>query len=73
MRTTGIVVVALVLVILNAALVLLRESASTERAALVDAASARLRDADQARLSSERRREIDALVAALHNVRELFT
>jgi len=62
-RTTGIVVVALVLVILNAALVLLRESASTERAALVDAASTRLRDADQARLSSERRRAIDALVA----------
>ena len=63
MRAIGFVVVALVLVILNAALVLLRESASTERAALVDAASTLLKEADQARLSSERRREIDALVA----------
>ena len=60
MRATTIVVVGLVLV--NAALVILRQSASSERAALVDAASTLSREADQARLSSERRRELDTLV-----------
>ena len=70
MRAIGIVVVALVLVILNAALVILRESASTKRAALADVASTLSREADQARLSTERRRELDALVAKARSFTE---
>ncbi len=68
MRAMTIVVVGLVLV--NAALVILRQSASTERAALVDAASTLSREADQARLSTERRRELDALVAKARSYTE---
>lgn len=60
MRTVTVVVA---LVLANAALVILRQSASSERAALVDAASTLAREADQARLSTERTRELDALVA----------
>ena len=60
MRTVTVVVA---LVLANAALVILRHSASSERAALVDAASTLAREADQARLSTERTRELDALVA----------
>ncbi len=68
MRAMTIVVVGLVLV--NAALVILRQSASTERAALVDAASTLSREADQARLSTERRRELDALVVKARSYTE---
>ena len=60
MRTVSVVVA---LVLANAGLVVLRQSASTERAALVDAASTQLREDDQARVSSERRRALDALIA----------
>ena len=60
MRT--VTVVALLL-LANAGLVVLRRSASSQRAALVDAASTQLREADQARVSNERRRALDALIA----------
>ena len=68
MRTMTIVVVGLALA--NAALVILRQSASTERAALVDVASTLSREADQARLSTERRRELDALVVKARSYTE---
>ncbi len=68
MRAMTIVVVGLVLV--NAALVILRQSASSERAALVDASSTLSREADQARLSTERRRELDALVVKARSYTE---
>ena len=68
MRAMTIVVVGLVLV--NAALVILCQSASGERAALVDAASTLSRKADQARLSTERRRELDALVVKARSYTE---
>ena len=60
MKTVPIVVA---LLLANAGLVALRQSASSERAALVDVASSRLREADQARVSSERRHALDALIA----------
>ncbi len=68
MRAMTIVVVGLVLA--NAALVILRQSASSERAALVDASSTLSREADQARLSTERRRELDALVVKARSYTE---
>ena len=68
MRAMTIVVFGLVLV--NAALVILRQSASGERAALVDAASTLSREADQARLSTERRRELDALIVKARSYTE---
>jgi len=68
MRAMTIAVVALVLV--NAAIAILRQSASTDRAALVDAASTLSRQADDYRFSTERRRELDLLVAKARSYTE---
>jgi hypothetical protein len=51
------------LLLANAGLVVLRQSASSERRELVDAASTQSLEADQARDSLERRRALDALIA----------
>lgn len=61
MRTIAVVVAALVLV--NVVLFGLRRSASAERAGLVEETSVLSQRTDQARLSSEHRRAIDAVVA----------
>lgn len=61
MRRIGLALVALAIV--NASLVGLRRSASAERDRLVETAADLTERAEDARVSSERRRETDALVA----------